>query len=557
MPDAMVVVRGHPNCSRRTSQPRALPRARVAKVAGRCHLAVPVVPLVSSPTVAAWRAAAPATSLAGVRVLMVDPYDASRAVLRETINQLGCKRFSSAGSYADAMRALRGADGAIDLIFCEYNLNGSRDGQQLLEELRSEQVISLRTAFFMVTGESSYKRVVSVAEFAPDDYLVKPYSTEQLNRRLARTLHKKQVLAPAYALIESGAHGDAVDACLRIAQAHRAFIADCWRLAIDVLISAGDDARAEVLLKQLLALKALPWAVLGLARVRALQGDLDSAAAMLEKLIDGNPDFLRVHDVLADIRLRQGARAEAMRVLKLAAGKSSANVARMRRVGALAEELGDLATAEQAFMQVLERTRDSAMLSGEDYANVSRVLVQQGRVDQAEALAADQRRMMKGHKDLELSTAMLAFHRAQRGEPAAREAAVQRLVEIEAQDAEAELSPRLVVQVIRACLDHGQDEAGFRIAGRMARRAGLDAAVLHEMQEILDRHREQQTRARLMSAAQLEVAVKAVYDGGFDDALAPRIERSLAALQRKGADVHVEAIARLWSAARAKYGVAG
>lgn len=516
------------------------------------------MPLVSSPTVAAWRAAAPAaTSLAGVRVLMVDPYDASRAVLRETINQLGCKRFSSAGSYADAMRALRGAEGAIDLIFCEYNLNGTRDGQQLLEELRSEQVISLRTAFFMVTGESSYKRVVSVAEFAPDDYLVKPYSTEQLNRRLARTLHKKQVLAPAYALIESGAHGDAVDACLRIAQEHRAFIADCWRLAIDVLISAGDDTRAEALLKQLLALKALPWAVLGLARVRARQGDLDSAAAMLESLIDGNPDFLRVHDVLADIRLRQGARAEAMRVLKLAAGKSSANVARMRRVGTLAEELGDLATAEQAFMQVLERTRDSAMLSGEDYANVSRVLVQQGRVDQAEALAADQRRMMKGHKDLALSTAMLAFHRAQRGEPAARDAAVLRLVEIEGEDADAELSPRLVVQVIRACLDHGQDEAGFRIAGRMARRAGLDAAVLHEMREILDRHREQQTRARLMNAAQLEAAVKAVYDGGFDDALAPRIERSLAALQRQGADVHVEAIARLWSAARAKYGVAG
>ncbi len=513
------------------------------------------MPIVATPA-SPFRAASPSVLLAGLRVLMIDPYDASRAVLRETINQLGCKAYHSAGTYADAMRVLRRTEGAVDLIFCEYNLNGTRDGQQLLEELRSERVVSLRTAFFMVTGESSYKRVVSVAEFAPDDYLVKPYSTEQLNRRLQRTLHKKKVLAPAYALIEGGQVGPAVDACLAIAQEHHAFVADCWRLAIDALITAGEDARAEALLKQLLALKALPWAVLGLARVRARQGDLDQAAAMLEKLIDGNPDFLRVHDVLADIRLKQGQQQKAMQVLRLAASKSSANVARMRRVGALAEELGDMETAEQAFAQVLERTRDSAMLSGEDYANVSRVLVAQGKLDRIDALAADQRRMMKGHKDLELSMAMLQFHRVPSSDAASRDAAVLRLVEIERQDEQSEVSPRLVVQVIRACLENGHDDAGFRIAGRMARRAGLDAEVLHEMREILDRHREQQSRARLMTADQLEAAVRAIHDNGFDDALAPRIERSLAALARNGGDVHIEAIARLWAAARAKYGVA-
>lgn len=522
---------------------------------------LPFVPAAAAATsatpIAVGIAPVPAASLAGLRVLMVDPFDASRAVLRETINQLGCKHFSSASSYADAMRSLRRAGGAMDLIFCEYNLNGTRDGQQLLEELRSEKVIPLATAFFMVTGESSYKRVVSVAEFAPDDYLVKPYSVEQLHRRLTRTLLKKKVLAPAYRQIESGELDAAVATCLALAQEHRVFMADCWRLAIDVLTSAKQEARAKELLEQLLAIKAVPWAVLGLARIKAQQGELDGAAKMLEELLDGNPDFLRVHDVLADIRLRQGAREEAMRVLKMAAAKSSANVARMRRVGALAEELGDMATAEQAFAQVLERTRDSAMLSGEDYANVSRVLIEQGKLDQAEALASDQRRMMKGHKDLDLSSAMLAYHRARTGDPALCDAAVLRIIEVEAKDTDGELSPRLVVQAVRACLDHGHGDVGFRIAGRLAQRAGLDAAVLHEMQEVLDRHREHERRNRLMSIPDLLAAVQSMLDNGYVDAEAPRIERSLAALARSAPSPQVENLAKQWAMVKVKFGVAG
>lgn len=493
--------------------------------------------------------------LSGLRVLMVDPFDASRAVLREAINQLGCRSFSTASSYADAMRTLRRADGAIDVVFCEYNLNGPRDGQQLLEELRSGQMIPLATAFLMVTGESAYRRVVSVAEFAPDEYLVKPYSAQQLHRRLARTLHKKQLLAPAYAAIERGELQAAVDLCLQLGEQHRAFIADCWRLAIDLLTTAGDDRRAGELLQQLLALKALPWALLGLARLRVRAGDLDGAARMLESLLEGNPDFLRVHDALAEIRVRQGAQAEAMKLLQAAAAKSDGNVQRMRRVGMLAEELGDLDAAGAAFAKVLERTRDSAMLSGEDYANLSRLLAAQGRHDEAEALAVDQRRMMKGHRDLEMSGAMLAFHRAQRGDTATRDAAVAQLVEIESRDSDGQISPRLVVQVIRACLQNGHDDAGFLMAGRLARRAGLDAQLLHEMRDILDRHRAEQTRARLLSAAELQAALLAMDGEGFDDELAPRVDRSLAALSRSD-PVAAEPLQRLWTSVRAKYGVA-
>jgi hypothetical protein len=209
-------------------------------------------------------------------------------------------------------------------------------------------------------------------------------------------------------------------------------------------------------------------------------------------MICGNPDFLAGHDALAEVCLRRGERQAALRVMKAANSKSDANVSRMRRLASLAEDLGDLPTAEQVFTKVLDRTRDSRMLSGEDYANLSRLLMAQGKHDQLDRLASEQRRKLKGHRDGDLATALLDYHRAEQGSAAQREAAVKELIEIEAQDIASECSPRLVAQVVRACLDSGKEQAGFRIAARLAKRATLDPVVLAEVQEILDRYHAQQ-----------------------------------------------------------------
>jgi lipopolysaccharide biosynthesis regulator YciM len=214
---------------------------------------------------------------------------------------------------------------------------------------------------------------------------------------------------------------------------------------------------------------------------------------MLAALLDTHPEFLRVYDELARMRLLQNRREEAVEILKRAAQKSGSNVDRMRQMAQLAEEMGDMTLAEDTFGRILERTRDTGMLSGEDYTNAARVLIAQGKVDQAEKVAADQARSMEGHPDQELSAAMLAFARTRRGDGATRQAAVRKLVEIEARDSASALSPRLVVQVISACLDSGMEDVAFQIAGRMAKRKGLDGTVMHEMQRLLDQHHQEVT----------------------------------------------------------------
>ena len=43
----------------------------------------------------------------------------------------------------------------------------------------------------VITGERSYHNVVSVAELAPDDYLIKPFTADQLQARLLKAVVKK------------------------------------------------------------------------------------------------------------------------------------------------------------------------------------------------------------------------------------------------------------------------------------------------------------------------------------------------------------------------------
>jgi DNA-binding response OmpR family regulator len=83
----------------------------------------------------------------------------------------------------------------FDIILSDYLLEDGRDGQQLLEELRQQHLVPLSTVFMMITSERAYHNVVSVAELAPDDYLIKPFTADDLHGRLVRALYRKQFFA--------------------------------------------------------------------------------------------------------------------------------------------------------------------------------------------------------------------------------------------------------------------------------------------------------------------------------------------------------------------------
>ena len=176
--------------------------------------------------------------------------------------------------------AASGQRGSFDIILSDYLLDDGRDGQQLLEELRQQQLIPLGTVFMIITGERAYHNVVLVAELAPDDYLIKPFTADQLQARLLKACSRKNFFAPVYRKLDEGAYIGALNACDRLLANSSPFELDVLRLKGEILNALGRHDEAEVIYRDVLARKSVPWARMGLALSLRGTKSLDEAESV-------------------------------------------------------------------------------------------------------------------------------------------------------------------------------------------------------------------------------------------------------------------------------------
>lgn len=138
----------------------------------------------------------PTEVLDKMRVVIADANQVVRTWVRTQLSQAGVKHVGMAGSSADLLRQCAAA--TPDVVLCDYNFGEKQDGLRVLEELRLNDILPLSSVFMIVTGERVRKRVVAAAEFAPDDYLLKPFTSGQLGERLVKAVEKKHALKAIY-----------------------------------------------------------------------------------------------------------------------------------------------------------------------------------------------------------------------------------------------------------------------------------------------------------------------------------------------------------------------
>ncbi|TAK90417.1 MAG: response regulator [Burkholderiaceae bacterium] len=472
-----------------------------------------------------------ASPLAGKKVLIADRHASTRMALRDMVTQLGVANVINANSAGDVIRIVKNA--IVDIILCEYKLDEVRDGQQLLEELRHEKLIPLSTMFMMITNERSYKQVVAVAEFAPDDYLLKPFTPDQLYQRLLRAFRKKQIFSKAYQLIEDGKIDAALSECDSVMTAQPRFAADALRLKIDMLNTAGRHEEAEQLLQMIVNSKVVPWAQMGLAVVRYNQDRLDEAEKLVEGLIGEKEEYLAAYDFLAEIKKEMGKEGEALEVLERAGSISGFNVKRMRKTGELAAATGDHTKAAQVFAKVVDRVRDSSLIRSADFSNLSKAFVAQGRLDEAEKVNADLKRTLRGAPDTEITAKLIEYQRllAQNKTAEADEVLLQ-AVQLQLQNT-ALLPATMEADLAEACFDRSHFDHGFNIARKVALRGDIDKGVRGRIEVLLDQYRErQEARRKAAPLRKLPVdelihAIKRLDEEGWSDELGELCRRNV------------------------------
>jgi len=295
--------------------------------------------------------------LALKRALLIDRYPNARSSLRIMLSALGVTSVHNAGTSAEVLRQVRIHH--FDIILSDYQLEDGRDGQQLLEELRQQRLVALSTVFMLITSERAYHNVVSIAELAPDDYLIKPFTADELHGRLVRALYRKQFFAPLYEHLDNGAFSDALKACQRLLAQESGFLFDLLRFKGEILNVLGRPAEAQAVFEQVLQQRVVPWARMGLATALRSQQRLAEGEIVAQALIDDFPEFMAAYDFLAEVREEMGKLREAQEALQSAALISPNNSARQRMVGDVAARNQDFKTAERAYGKVLERRSGS------------------------------------------------------------------------------------------------------------------------------------------------------------------------------------------------------
>lgn len=283
--------------------------------------------------------------------LVVDANPTSRSVLMSQLRDFGFGTVKGASRIADAREMIEHR--RFNLIVCDdrFEHTDTSSGQDLLEELRREQMLPYSTVFVMLTSEATYATVAEAAEAALDSYLVKPFSGNTLFERLKEARQRKRVLKDIFEAMESKNFDRAANLCLARFQTRDLYWLYAARIGAELLMMLKRNDEAKALFDAVIAAKTVPWAKLGVARVQLAEGDTVQARRTLEALIDSNPQFADSYDVLGKVHMEQGNLSEALSTYKSAAEMTPGCVLRLQHAGTLSFYAGDAATAKHMLEQ--------------------------------------------------------------------------------------------------------------------------------------------------------------------------------------------------------------
>lgn len=469
----------------------------------------------------------PQVDYAQLRAIVIDDYSGMRNALKLTLSNFGMTKIDLASSAAEAIFKLRNKQ--YDVILCDFNLGDGRDGQQLLEELRHCGLIQLKTAFIMVTAESVYEKVAATAELAPDDYMIKPFSADVMQNRLENILRRKQAFERVYRCYEDADLEGAIKGCDDVIREKPKYLIDALRFKGESLNAMGRFEEAEALYKQIIEMRAIPWARLGLSKSLHLQKKNAEAEEILRDVLERSPELVSAYDLLADVCLANKDAAGAQAALQAGVGISARTVRRQQKLGDLAMENNDLDTAHAAFSTAIQKGQHSVFISPTDYGNLCRVQVEQGNSTGAMETLRKGKLALQGSAEGQLVNAVvhsLVHSRAGRADEARR--TLDEAAQLRGKGARVE-GP-LLLDLADSYLSQGRHEEADAVISEVARNAHDSEALLAKAKKLYEAAGRAEEGAKVLAAATSDVrklnndGVLLAHKGDFQAAIASLLD---------------------------------
>lgn len=316
----------------------------------------------------------PEINLKMKKVLVVDDFFNFRLTVKNMMRSLGIMFIDDAATGEEALKTM--AVRRFDIILCDYNLGPGKNGQQVLEEGKFRGHINSATVFIMLTAENTAEMIMGAMEFQPDDYLMKPFAKEVLEKRIRNIVAKKFNIGDIEKAIVDSDYDHALRLCEELLARNPINISEIMKLKGEILLKKGAYPDAAEFFDDILLRGNVAWAQLGRGRVEFLLGNYVEAKETFEQIIAQNGKITAAYDHLAKTLLKLHRPVEAQQVLMDALKVSPRALIRQKNLGHLAYRNEDFRTAETSFKSAVEYGKNSCFKSPSDYTHLAKTLVQ-------------------------------------------------------------------------------------------------------------------------------------------------------------------------------------
>jgi two-component system chemotaxis response regulator CheY len=118
-----------------------------------------------------------------MRVLLADDSGTMRTIIRRSLQTLGVEAVTEASDGVQAVELFK-MNSSFDVVLTDWNMPG-KTGLEVAREIRS---LNKSVPIVMITTEAEKARVLEAIQAGVSDYLVKPFTTEALQKKLERVL---------------------------------------------------------------------------------------------------------------------------------------------------------------------------------------------------------------------------------------------------------------------------------------------------------------------------------------------------------------------------------
>ncbi|MFT4810166.1 MAG: DNA-binding response OmpR family regulator [Paraglaciecola sp.] len=329
------------------------------------------------------------------KVLILDDQALAKGYMKYSLEELGFSDITYVDKINLALTTLRNQ--RFDLIICSYNLKHEQDGYYFYDEVKTNGELPLSTAFVFISADTNSDLVQSIIELQPDDFLAKPFTVKELDRRLSRVLTRKKVLNDVYLCIDKHQFIRALSEVELFLgnPKHSEFFPLALKIKGEMLTACGNFQQAKDFYSAILKVQTFTWAQLGLVN-SYLHLNEDELAEKLVLRLAFKPDSqLAAYDLLTALQIKQNDFDTALECVMMATEISPRSIRRHKTVLDLSRITHDYETQFEAAKKIVRFAKNSIHDRPENYLNVARAGIDYAMTTEA----SDTDRLVKQAKE--------------------------------------------------------------------------------------------------------------------------------------------------------------